>query len=279
MPLAPSSGAKLYYEETGAGEPLIFVHEFGGDHRSWEHQVRWFSRRYRCITFNARGYPPSDVPTDDALYGQTHAADDIAAVLRHLGIAKAHVVGLSMGAFAALHFGLRHKAMAISLMLAGGGSGAPRADRSAFATESETRAQHFLERGSAAVAEEMGHIPTRITLKHKDPRGWQEFVRHLSDHDPHGSAMTLRNYQAKRPSLYDLESEIRTLDRPVLVAVGDEDTPCLEASFWLKRVLPKAGLWVCPNTGHCMNLEEPAAFNRTLDEFLAAVAAGRWPPR
>jgi len=278
MPLALSSGAKLYCEETGSGPPLIFVHEFGGDHRSWESQVRWFSRRYRCITFNARGYPPSDVPTEDSLYGQEHAADDIAAVLRHLGIPRAHVVGLSMGAFAALHFGLRHKAMAGALVLAGGGSGAPKGDRTAFARESDQRAALFLEKGSAVVAEEMGHIPTRITLKRKDPRGWAEFVRQLGEHDARGSAMTLRNYQAKRPSLYDLEAEIRTLDLPVLVAVGDEDTPCLEASFWLKRVLPRAGLWVCPNTGHCMNLEEPTTFNAALDDFFAAVASGRWPP-
>jgi pimeloyl-ACP methyl ester carboxylesterase len=278
MPLAPSSGAKLYYEDTGTGYPVIFVHEFGGDHRSWETQVRFLSRRYRCITFNARGYPPSDVPDDDTLYGQDHATDDIAAVLRHLGVAKAHVVGLSMGALATLHFGLRHKAMASALVLAGCGAGAPRGDCSGFAAESEARARRFLEQGSPAVAEEMGRIPARITLKRKDPRGWQEHVRQLGEHDAKGSALTLRNYQAKRPSLYDLEGEIRRLDLPVLVAVGDEDPPCLEPSFWLKRVLPKAGLWVCPHTGHCMNLEEPASFNRALDEFFAAAEAGRWPP-
>lgn len=280
MPLAPSSGAKLYYEETGTGYPVIFVHEFGGDHRSWETQVRWFSRRYRCITFNARGYPPSEVPPADEQYGQSHAADDIAAVLRHLGLAKAHVVGLSMGAFATLHFGLRHPGMASALVLAGCGSGAPKGgERAAFASESETRAKRFLEAGSAAVAQEMGHIPTRITLKRKDPRGWEEFVRQLGEHDARGSALTLRNYQARRPSLYDLADTIARLDIPALVAVGDEDTPCLEASLWLKRTLPKAGLWVCPNTGHCMNLEEPAAFNQAVEGFFAVAESGRWPPR
>jgi pimeloyl-ACP methyl ester carboxylesterase len=279
MPLAPSAGAKLYYEETGTGYPVIFVHEFGGDHRSWETQMRWFSRRYRCITFNARGYPPSEVPEADELYGQDHAADDVAAVLRHLGIAKAHVVGLSMGAFAALHVGLRHPAMSSALVLAGCGSGAPKGDRESFARDSEARARQFLEQGSPAVAEAMGHIPTRVTLKRKDRRGWEEHVRQLGEHDARGSALTMRNYQARRPSLYDLTDEIKRLDVPVLVAVGDDDTPCLEASFWLKRTLPKAGLWVCPNTGHCMNLEEPAAFNQALEDFFAAAAAGRWPPR
>jgi pimeloyl-ACP methyl ester carboxylesterase len=279
VPLAPSSGAKLYYEETGSGLPIIFVHEFGGDCRSWETQVRWFSRRYRCITFNARGYPPSDVPQADDQYGQNHAADDIAAVLRHLDIGRAHVVGLSMGAFAALHFGMRHPTMASALVLAGCGSGAPKGDGESFARESETRAQQFLSAGPAVVAQEMGHIPTRITLKRKDPRGWQDHVRQIGEHDAKGSAMTLVNYQAKRPSLYDLADAIKRVDIPTLVAVGDDDTPCLEASFWLKRTLPKAGLWVCPNTGHCMNLEEPAAFNAAVESFLIAAEAGRWPPR
>ena len=59
-----NDGVNLFYEETGQGTPVIFVHEFAGDFRSWEPQVRHFSRRYRCITFNARGFPPSDVPDD-----------------------------------------------------------------------------------------------------------------------------------------------------------------------------------------------------------------------
>lgn len=279
MPLAPSAGAKLYYEETGTGYPVIFVHEFGGDHRSWETQVRWFSRRYRCITFNARGYPPSDVPEQGEQYGQAHAADDVAAVLRHLDIARAHVVGLSMGAFAALHVGLRHPGMASALVLAGCGSGAPKGDRESFARDSEARARQFLEQGSPAVAEAMGHIPTRITLKRKDRRGWEEHVRQLGEHDARGSALTMRNYQAKRPSLYDLTDAIRRLEAPVLIAVGDDDTPCLEASFWLKRTLPKAGLWICPNTGHCINLEEPTLFNQAVESFLIAAEKDRWPPR
>ena len=110
MPYAQSRGARLWYEETGTGYPIIFVHEFGADLREWEQQVRWFSREYRCIRFNARGYPPSDVPESDELYGYEHAADDIGAVLDALDIEKAHVVGLSMGAYATLQFGLRHPA-------------------------------------------------------------------------------------------------------------------------------------------------------------------------
>ena len=279
MPYAQSSGAKLYYEETGNGHPIIFAHEFGSDLREWETQVRWFARHYRCITFNARGYPPSDVPEDDASYGQDHATDDIAAVLKHLKIEKAHVVGLSMGSFAALHFGMRYPQMATALVVAGCGSGAPKSERETFKRQCDATAARFLRDGSAAVAKDLGAGPTRIQLRNKDPRGWEEFVRHLSEHSALGSALTLRNYQALRPSLYDLPDQLAKLTVPLLLVVGDEDDPCLDANVYLKRTVPSAGLWMVPRTGHAVNLEEPDAFNRVVQEFLSIVERGRWTPR
>src|ERR1700730_2466014 len=99
-------GVKLYYEEAGEGFPIVFVHEFGGDHRSYEPQIRYFARRYRCIAYNARGYPHMDVPNDQQDNSQQIARDDIRAVLDGLGIEQAHIVGISMGGFATLHFGM-----------------------------------------------------------------------------------------------------------------------------------------------------------------------------
>jgi pimeloyl-ACP methyl ester carboxylesterase len=276
MQYARSSGAKLYLEETGTGHPIIFVHEFGADHREWETQVRWFSRQYRCITFNARGYPPSDVPEDDSMYGQDRATDDIAAVLQHLAIEKAHVVGLSMGAFATLHFGLRYPGMAASLVVAGCGSGAPMSEREIFKKQCDATAERFLKEGSAPVARALGLGPTRVQLQTKDPRGWEEFVQHLSEHSPIGSAFTLRNYQAVRPSLYDLRAELARMTVPVLLIVGDEDEPCLDANLFLKRTIPSAALWMVPRTGHAVNLEEPDAFNRAVQEFFGTVERGKW---
>jgi len=279
MPYAQSNGAKLYFEETGAGHPIVFVHEFGSDHREWETQVRFFSRNYRCITYNARGYPPSEVPGDDASYGQDHATDDIAAVMKHLAIAKAHIVGLSMGAFATVHFGLRYPQMATALVAAGCGSGAPKAERETFRKQCESSADRFLRDGSPAMARLLGDGPTRIQLKHKDPRGWQQFVQHLSEHSAKGSAMTLRNYQAIRPSLYDLEDKLNKLTVPLLLVCGDEDDPCLDANIYLKRTVASAGLWMVPRTGHAVNLEEPDAFNRQVQEFFGIVERGKWTAR
>ena len=279
MAYAQADGAKLYFEETGSGYPMLFIHEFGADHRQWETQVRYFSRFYRCVTVNARGYPPSEVPQDEGLYDHVHQVEDIGAVMRHLKIDKAHIVGLSMGAYATLNFGLRHPEMASALVVAGCGSGAPRAERTRFREEAEILSARLLNEGMAPIAQALALGATRIQLQNKDPRGWEEFTRHLSEHSAKGSAYTLRKYQAIRPSLYDLEDELRQLKVPTLLAVGDEDEPCLDTNLFLKRMIPSSGLWVAPKTGHAINLEDPAAFNYAVSEFLATVERGRWDLR
>jgi pimeloyl-ACP methyl ester carboxylesterase len=279
MPYAPSAGAKLYYEEAGAGYPLLFVHEFAGDHRSWEAQLRFFARRYRCIAYNARGYPPSDVPEDVNSYRQEQQADDAAAVLDHLKIERAHVVGLSMGAFATLHFGLRHAKRASALVTAGIGSGAPKEQRPRFQADSLAGAGRFERDGSNVVAEQMALGPARVQLLNKDPRGWEEEKRYLAEHSAKGAALTLRGYQATRPSLYDLADPIARMTIPTLIIAGDEDEPCLDASLWLKRTMPFSGLAMLPKTGHCVNLEEPDAFNRLVLDFLTLVEQGKWGKR
>jgi pimeloyl-ACP methyl ester carboxylesterase len=119
MPYVEANGAKLYFEESGNGHPIILIHEFASDIHGWETQLRHFSRGYRCIAYNARGYPPSDVPEEAALYGWEFAVDDIAAVMRGLKIERAHLVGLSMGGYAALQFGLRHPDKVSGIVAAG----------------------------------------------------------------------------------------------------------------------------------------------------------------
>jgi pimeloyl-ACP methyl ester carboxylesterase len=279
MPFVESDRARLYVEEVGAGYPVIFVHEFAADCREWEPQLRFFSRSYRCIAYNARGYPPSDVPESAEHYGFEFAADDIAAVLTGLSIERAHVVGLSMGGYAALQFGLRHPKRASAIVAAGAGTGSPPSLRDEWRKQTLAAAQGFLERGMKAVADEMGVGPTRIQLKRKDPRGWAEFMNHLRGHSPIGMSHTEANYIAKRPSLFEFKDEFKQMRIPVLLALGDEDEPCLETNLMLKQAIPGSGLWMCPNTGHAINLEEPAAFNAEVQAFFSAVERGSWPSR
>jgi pimeloyl-ACP methyl ester carboxylesterase len=272
-------GVKLYYEETGTGLPIVFVHEFAGDYRSYEPQVRYFSRRYRCITFNARGYPPSDVPTDPERYSQDRARDDIRAVLDGLKLDQAHIVGLSMGGFATLHFGFTYQDRARSLVIAGCGYGAEPDKRQQFAEESEAAAANFAAVGMAKAAEGYALGPTRVQFQNKDPRGWTEFRDQLAQHSTEGSAGTMRGVQKRRPSLFDLTDEMKTITAPTLVMTGDEDWPCFEPALLMKRTIPTAALVVMPNAGHAINIEEPAAFNQHLADFFHAVDVGAWPKR
>jgi pimeloyl-ACP methyl ester carboxylesterase len=277
--LTTDDAVKLYYEEAGTGAPVVFVHEFAGDLRSWELQLQYFSRLYRCIAYNARGYPPSDVPQEVERYSQDRATDDIRAVLDGLGIAKAHVVGLSMGAFATLHFGIRYPDRALSLTIAGGGYGAHPAQYEKFQTDAKANAQIIRDRGMAHFAATYGHGPTRVQLKNKDPRGFALYARLLAEHSAPGSANTMLGYQARRPSLYALTEEMKRIPTPTLILAGDEEEPCLEACLLMKRCIPKAGLAILPKSGHAINLEEPALFNRLLEDFLHQVQAGGWSAR
>lgn len=279
MPYANSNGVKLYYEEAGTGTPIIFVHEFAADWRSWEAQVRHFSRHHRCIAYSARGYTRSDVPDDQSLYVWQHFADDIGVMLDHLKIDRAYVVGLSMGAYAALQFGLRQPERVLGLVLAGVGSGSPPDIHSAFKEQCAKQADMIEAKGAPGLVASVAEGPTRIQLQNKDPRGFAEFAKNLGEHPAQGSANTMRNYQGKRPSLTDFTAEIAAMTLPVLIAVGDEDEPCIETSLFLRRTIPASGLWMAPRTAHGMNLEEPAAFNDQIERFIHTVQLDKWGPR
>jgi len=276
--ISTRDGTKLYYEEAGSGTPVVFVHEYAGDFRTWEPQMRYFSRGHRCITYSQRGYPPSDVPTEPKRYGQDLARDDVIAVMDALGIDKAHVVGHSMGALTALLVGLRYPQRCLSVTAAGCGYGSspdPSIVEQTRAASRETAAM-FETVEFAKAAAQYADGATRQAHKHKDPRGFAEFARMLSEHSPVGHALTMRELQAKRPSLWELEAELKRFSVPPLVLVGDEDDWCLESSVYLKRTVPTAGLVVIPRSGHTITSEEPAAFNAALADLIANVEAGRW---
>jgi pimeloyl-ACP methyl ester carboxylesterase len=279
MPYADSDGVRLYFEDSGKGAAIVFVHEFADDLRSWEPQMRFFSRRYRCIAFNARGYPPSDVPKSRSKYSQAIAADDIANVMRELGVSKAHIVGCSMGGYATVHFGLMYPKMALSLTAVGVGYGSDPDKREQFLSDTEVMAKRFDELGTAEAVKPYQVGPSRVQLQNKDPRGFAQFCAEFAKHSALGSANTLRGVQAKRPTVYALKRGLSQLRVPLHVVSGDEDNNCLEPGLFMKRMCPSAWLTVVPNTGHAVNVEEPDLFNRLTAEFLAQVDSGRWRAR
>ncbi len=276
--ITTTDDTKLYYEEAGAGTPVVFVHEFAGDYRTWEQQMRHFARSHRCVTYSQRGYPPSDVPDDPARYGQDFARSDVIALIDALAIERAHVVGHSMGAYTALHVGLRHPRRCISVTAAGCGWGSlpdPAAREGMRKVALET-AKMFSEKSMAEAAAIYGDGATRQPQKFKDPRGYAEFIRMLSEHASRGHALTMEMLQARRPNFWDLEADLKKFSVPLLIVVGDEDESCLDGSIFLKRTAPTAGLYVIPRSGHNIPTEEPAAFNAALADLFAAAEAGRW---
>lgn len=280
MPYATTDdGVRLYFEETGKGRPLIFVHEFAGDMRSFEPQMRHFGKRYRTIAFNARGFPPSDVPEQASSYSQARAADDILSILDHVGEKQAHIVGLSMGGFATLHFGMRHHDRASSLCIGGCGYGAEPEKRDGFKAEADLIAKTLLTGDMPAFAEKYAYGPTRVQFENKDPRGFAEFKTMLGEHSALGSANTQTGVQKERPSLFTLVDEMKRITVPTLIITGDEDWPCLLPGILMKQSISSAALSVMPNAGHTINIEEPDEYNRIVGDFLNHVESGRWPMR
>ncbi|MGJ4993835.1 alpha/beta fold hydrolase [Bradyrhizobium sp. HKCCYLS3077] len=280
MPYATAKdGVRLYFEEVGAGTPLLFLHEFAADHTNWEPQLRFFARRHRCIAYSARGYTPSDVPASPDAYSYVHFHTDALAVLDHLGLDSAHFVGLSMGSYSSLQVALNAPDRIRSMVLAGVGSGSDLAQLDAFRAQCRATAEQFETLGSAETAKVTREAPGRIPFLVKDPRGHADFYAALARHDAKGSANTMRGFQGARPSIYTMADAIRRVTTPALIICGDEDDACIEPSLFLKRHLPASGLAVFPKSGHVLNLEEPALFNEAVERFIALVEAGRWEPR
>lgn len=272
MTFVESNGARLYVESTGRGVPIIFVHEFAGDLRNWECQVQFFARRgYCCITFNARGYPPSDVPNQVDQYSQSHAVEDIANVLQQAGSDKAHVVGLSMGGYASLNFGIVHPELARSIVVAGAGHGSDPDKRKEFLKSSTELAERLISLGMAEGIVHYANSPIRQRYKAKNPRGFEQFNRQFAEHSALGSSLTTRGYQLRRPTIYDLKEKLQQMTVPALIVTGDDDEPCLEPALFMKRNIPDARLWVIPRTSHPVNLEEPEAFNHVVFDFVSEI--------
>jgi pimeloyl-ACP methyl ester carboxylesterase len=271
---AQINGVSLYYEETGEGYPLIFSHEFAGDYRSWEPQVRFFSRTYRCITLSHRGYLPSSVPEDPAAYSQDHMIEDLAGLARYLGIQQAHWMGCSMGAQGVLMLSMRYPELCRSTVVIGCGSGS--VDHEAFVANSESNGRLIQQRGSQQLVDNTDSAATRAAYMQKDPRGWAEFRGQLAEHSALGSALTQLGVQRQRPTVMQLGDELRQLRVPTLLVIGDQDEACVDANIFMRRQCPAAGLVVLPRTGHTANLEEPDLVNDIALRFFNSVENNRW---
>lgn len=278
MPHAENDVVKIYYEESGSGTALVFLHEFLNDYSGWDDQMRRFARDYRCVTMSARGYPPSDCPDSEDDYSQDLFRDDVLAVLDHLKIDKAHFVGLSMGAYTGLHLARENPERVLSVVAASGASGGYEPARPSFEEQTLASAKQ-LESLADMPGTSMASGPTRVQLKRKDPIGWQRVAEIIARRPIYSAVNTLRKVQHGRTPVFRLKDELAAVKAPVLLMVGDEDESCIDVNVWLKRVMPSARLVMFPGCGHVLHAEEPELFNQMTAQFLSSVDRGVWYPR
>ncbi len=184
-----SDGTKLYYESTGTGPAIVFVHELAGSYRSFDAQVAALKSNYRCIVYNARGYPPSDVPPSVDSYSQDYAASDIAAILDALNIGNAHIAGVSMGSASSLQFALKHTERVRSLVLCAIGTGSDQT-KEEFEGAIEGMAGQVEKLGLRKYGENFANTPNRKTLREHNPKEYDAFIEQYSSgsvlgHDQH----------------------------------------------------------------------------------------------
>ena len=279
MPYITSNSGKIYYEEAGSGHPIIFVHEYSADYRTWEAQIRHLSRRYRCITYNSIGYEPSSISADPVDYDWQGQRRNLLALIDGLEIERAHLVGLSQGAYTVLQFALEYPERASAVAFTSGGAGSRPVGEPSPARDVVSRSEDLRLRGMVAMGAEMARGPSRVQLYAKDTRGWKEFRKYLQEHSTEGAYLTMRHFQGERPSLFSFEDRLRALPTPVLLIVGDEDDPLVPVNLFLKQTIPRVGMWMLPMTGHGVNLEEPALYNAALQDFFDQVERGLWKTR
>lgn len=274
MPSANLNDIDLSYSLTGSGVPLVWVHEYGGDQRSWEPQVRHFAQRFLVLTYNQRGFAPSSVPQDARRYSQELLVSDLEQLLTHLNLGPVHLAGCSIGANVARDFAIARPGLTRSLILVGAGAGS---DNRAEFLKSQAEIAEGLEAGGIGfLTGTFAAVSTRASFRRKNPPAFAEFLRYAGEHDAQACAHLVREVVMKRKTIHELHSALETLLVPTLIVVGDHDVPCLSPSLTLHEWMPHAGLAVLPDCGHTPNLEEPELFNILVSMFLASVERGQW---
>ena len=269
-------GVKLHVEESGSGTLVVFVHEYAGDYRSWEPQVRHFSRQHRCVTYSQRGYPPSDVPSDPARYSQ-----DRPRQCHRYHRPPRHRQGACGRAFdrrlygAARRHPLPRSLLSVTTTGCGWGSTPDIGKRDAIKAMAAETGKILPKKASPPRPR---NSPTRRSpgLQHKDPRGWAEFARMLAEHSAKGHAPHHAQTSAQAADAVGDGGRAQGLLGAAHGHSRRRGRSSTSSSVFLKRTAPGAALLVVPRAGHTVDSEEPAAVNAALAELFSAAEAGRW---
>ena len=268
---AEVNGAKLYYEVTGTGHPLVLLHEGIADSRMYDDQFHAFAQRYRVVRFDLRGFGQSDLPPSDkpvALH------EDLYGLLAFLGIKKTYVLGMSMGGAIALDFTLAHPAMVDVLILV-----APRVsgyDMTSFEAEYQAIGEEIEEALKRGDYERASELETRIWVDgpERTPQQVDPVVRQRV------YEMNLHNYRhmgtVEFPPPQELDppaiARLSEVAVPTCLIIGDKDVrEMLSIIETLEQGIPGARKVVMHDVAHALNMEQPEEFNRIVLDFLASL--------
>ncbi len=259
---AEINGAKIYYEIAGAGHPLVFIHGGLVDSRLWDENFEAFARRYRSIRYDLRGFGNST-----AAPGAYSLHNDLYALLKSLEVAKAHVIGLSLGGGTALNFAIAYPEMVSALVLVG--SGLPGYDM-----QPSKELEDKYERMKAA--EKNGDMPTAVELSlqiwtdgpnRKPEQVDQKFRARIAEM----SALAIAAPDLGAPQALDPPAiaRLEEIHVPTLIVLGDQDVPGIFGiADILQRDIVGARRVIIKDAAHHLVLEKPVEFNRAVLEFL-----------
>jgi pimeloyl-ACP methyl ester carboxylesterase len=253
MATAKLNGVEVYYEDHGSGYPVVLMHGYGSTSAMWQEQVKPLSERYRLITFDMRGHGNTDSPEDQAEYSEATTVEDLAALLRHLGVEQAVIGGLSLGGYMSLGFNLAHPEMVKALILCDTGPGYrnPKS-REGWNETAFKRAERFEELGLDA----LGRSPEveAVRKSHRSAAGLAKAARGM-----------LAQFDSR------VIESLEGVTVPTLIIVGANDTPFLAGTDYMESKIPNAKKVVIPDAGHASNIDQPEAFNQAVLSFLEAV--------
>jgi len=249
MPTLDRDGVNIHYDVAGDGPALILTHGYSSTGEMWAGQIAPLARHFTVITWDMRGHGRSDYPQDPAAYSEAATVADMAALLDAVGASDAVVGGLSLGGYMSLAFHATHPERTRALLIVDTGPGYKNDQaREGWNANAIRRAERFEAEGLPDVAAASAEV--RLA-RHRDATGLARAARGM---------LTQRDSRV-------IES-LPHIKVPSVVIVGANDTPFLAASDYMAAKIPGAKKVVIPDAGHAANIDQPAAFNQALLEFL-----------
>lgn len=272
--ITASDGVRLFVDDQGPrrADAMVFLHEFGGDWRTWDGLAAHFAARRRCIRYAARGFAPSETPDGLSFYGQTRAVHDLRDVVDAVALDRFHLVGCSMGGFTALMFALDAPERLRSLTLIGCSSG-PRDDdeRARYHAALHDELNRLRTRGGDGAVDWFANDPAYRRMPEKAPMAWRAYVQRLRSQSVPGAVQTLETVHWNRVSLFARGVALARIPVPTNLIYGEEDHPLIApTNAFLADTLPKSQAHPFAKTGHLVHLEHDRAVQRILEETIAA---------